>query len=529
MKENTTLYRKSHRKANSQGKALQLGRRVTAIVALTVMTLFFVMLGTSAALKLKWITGVQLVPVILSVSGSLILLWLLITILFGRVYCSMVCPTGIVQDLSARVPRRSRKLKFRRSYKFHAAHNKFRYIWLGLIILSSLAGMSMMLALFDPYATYGRFMTYLLRPLIATAQGGTIVAGTVTGIIIAAVTLTAVIAVSMKRGRLICNTVCPVGSLLSLVSRHSVFGMDINTDACVNCGLCERVCKAECINYKAHTVDMSRCVVCFDCTTVCDSGAITYTKRKHRLAIPMLMKVGGPRTATTMTSADATTTNATTATASTSNEVSKPVNDSAPRAISRRQFLVSGLVIMAAPMVISAEETINRVSKHHKPKGEQQPTSPVRPVLPPGFHSNRSFLTKCVGCGACIAVCPAHVLRPSKGEYGVGNPLHPVKNYDASYCLYDCVKCTEACPTGALEPLTVKEKHLFRAGLATVDEAACVGCGRCERSCPRDTITMVQQDGRRVAKVDPSGCIGCGECQYVCPAHPAKAIIVNGL
>lgn len=305
MKEKSTIYRQEQGKPNAAGTAMQLARRVTAIVALSVMTVYFVMLGTSAALKLKWIASIQIVPVISSVSASLLVMWLLITLLFGRVYCSMVCPLGIVQDVWARLPRMSRRQRSRRPYSFHAANNRFRYAWLAVIVVSVVAGTSMLLALFDPYTTFSRFMTYLLRPLIATAKGETIVWGTLGGIALAIVTFVAVAVVAMRRGRFICNTVCPVGSILSIVSRHSVYRMDINTDTCVNCGRCEQVCKAECIDYKQHAVDMSRCVVCFDCTAACDSGAITYTNRKHRLSIPMLMKPPAQRAAT-MTAGSAT-------------------------------------------------------------------------------------------------------------------------------------------------------------------------------------------------------------------------------
>lgn len=508
MSDTQTIYRRKEGKANGRGKALRLGRRVTAVVALSVMTVYFVLLGTSAALKLKWITSVQIVPVALSVSCSLILLWTVVTLLLGRVYCSMVCPAGIVQDIAARLPRMSRRMKFRRGYRHHEARNTLRYVWLGVTVVSVMAGVSLILALFDPYGAFGRIMTYLLRPLIAAASGGTVLAGTAAGVVVAAITLAAIVIIPMKRGRLICNTMCPVGSALSLLSRHSVYGMDINTDACVNCGLCERVCKAECIDSKGHTVDMSRCVVCFDCTAVCDSGAITYTRRRHRLSIPMLMKVPGARAAATLDAPGA------------ADSMEKP------RPIDRRRFLAAGLILAASPAVASAEKKLRRAMPREI---EQLPTTDTRPVTPPGIESTRAFLTRCVGCGACISVCPAHVLVPSGSEYGLTSPLHPMKNYDDSYCRYNCVKCTEVCPTGALEPLTVGEKHLFRVGLANVDEEACIGCGLCAKRCPRGTIEMIERDGRRVAKVDHEGCIGCGSCQYICPATPAKAIKVSGL
>lgn len=300
MRDTQTIYRRREGRGNGRGKALQLCRRLTAVVALSVVVLYFVMVGTSLALKLQWIEKIQIVPVALTVSGSMIAFWVVVTLLFGRVYCSMVCPAGILQDISARLPRIGKRPRKYRGYRYREAYNSFRYLWLAVIVVSAMLGLSLLLALFDPYCAFGRIMTYLLRPLIATASGGEVVVGTAAGIAVAVVTLVALVAVAIKRGRLLCNTLCPVGAALSLLSRHSVYGMDINTDTCVNCGLCEQVCKAECINAKWHTVDMSRCVVCFNCTAVCDSGSISYTRRKHKLSIPMLMRLPVTRVTATI-------------------------------------------------------------------------------------------------------------------------------------------------------------------------------------------------------------------------------------
>lgn len=521
----SNIYRQNRGSGAVRGKALQLGRRVTAVVALSLMTIYFVMLGTSAAVHLKWIARIQIVPAALAVSGSLILLWILITLLFGRVYCSMVCPLGVTQDIFAKLPRMSRRRKFRNGYRYRQPANRFRYGFLALIVASALAGVSMLLALFDPYSAFGRIMTYLLRPLVDIASGKELVSGALVGVAVAAVTLIAVGAVAFRKGRMVCNSVCPVGAVLGIISRHSVFCIDINADMCVSCGLCERVCKARCIDPKAHTVDTSRCVVCFNCTAVCDNGAITYTRNRHPLSLPMLMKVPGRQAAATL-DVPSPSDSATAVSSGSRPLVSRKTEEPAVKPVDRRKFLAAGLILAAAPAVVYAEKHRRRIEALDR---GQQPTSGTRPVTPPGILSTRNFLSRCVGCGACIAACPADVLRPSKGEYGVGNPLHPLKDYDVSYCRYSCVRCTEVCPTGALNPLTVEEKHLFRVGLATVDAQACVGCGMCVRRCPTRTIAMIKDGARRVAKVDLDGCIGCGSCQYICPATPVKAIKVNGL
>ncbi|MFG6396492.1 MAG: 4Fe-4S dicluster domain-containing protein, partial [Muribaculaceae bacterium] len=116
-------------------------------------------------------------------------------------------------------------------------------------------------------------------------------------------------------------------------------------------------------------------------------------------------------------------------------------------------------------------------------------------------------------------------------ELGWRNMLHPVLDYDRSYCLYDCTQCTDACSSGALMPLTVEEKHIFIIGRAMVAEPACIGCGQCERACPRDAVEMVPRAGGRgrKARVKTELCIGCGACHHVCPARPDKAIWVEGI
>ena len=150
-------------------------------------------------------------------------------------------------------------------------------------------------ALIDPYSLYGRVATHLLQPAayalnnaaawIADRSGHPLIfkqdifIRSVLALSVASASLLIVGFLAAGWGRLYCNTVCPVGSLLAVLSRRPLFRIAIDENACVGSGLCERTCKAGCIDAKARTVDAGRCVACFDCLNACRKGAIRYTAR----------------------------------------------------------------------------------------------------------------------------------------------------------------------------------------------------------------------------------------------------------
>ena len=137
-------------------------------------------------------------------------------------------------------------------------------------------------------------------------------------------------------------------------------------------------------------------------------------------------------------------------------------------------------------------------------------------------------MERCTGCGLCVSHCTGKVLTPATRQLGMRNALHPVMDFGEGYCLYNCNRCTQLCPTGALLPLTREEKHSYICGTARVETGNCIGCGLCVRRCPRAAVKLTETAGRRVAAVDSSQCIGCGACEYICPASPFKAIVVDG-
>ena len=89
-------------------------------------------------------------------------------------------------------------------------------------------------------------------------------------------TLLLVAWLAATRGRLYCNTICPVGALLGLFAKISFLRIGIDPGACKGCNLCEGVCKAGCIDSRKKTVDSSRCVSCYNCLAVCPRDGLRF-------------------------------------------------------------------------------------------------------------------------------------------------------------------------------------------------------------------------------------------------------------
>lgn len=461
-----------------------------------------------------WLNRWQIIPAVLAGAFFWLLLWLILTAVFGRVYCSSACPMGTMMDLFGHFGRG------RRGYFYSLPHVRFRRSLTAITIVAAVFGIPILLNLLDPAAGFSRMAAWSLGPIVRP------VAFSFAAALTAFVTFAFVAAVSAARGRLLCNTLCPVGTVLAEISRFSIYHIDINTDKCVGCGLCTQKCKSECIDPSAHTVDSARCVVCFDCTAACPNEAITYRRGRHQLAMPLMQSIGP----TSRASAELNGPDNMNETRSESSEMQK---------FDRRKFL--GTLLAAAPALTFARAAFD------------PDLEPLNPVHPPGLGSLDALRMRCTACGACSAACPSGIIRPDNSIRSLRSPLRPVLEFDTGACRYDCVRCTEVCPTGCLTPLTVSEKHIFVIGKARVVARFCreytegTGCGECARRCPRKAITILPveipeaspghpadhpsltADGRRrrLPHVDENLCIGCGECRYVCPSRP-RAFIIEG-
>jgi ferredoxin len=135
-----------------------------------------------------------------------------------------------------------------------------------------------------------------------------------------------------------------------------------------------------------------------------------------------------------------------------------------------------------------------------------------------------------------VANCPDQVLRPAIQEHGLAGFLQPYQDFSVAFCSYNCSNCSQICPTGAIQPLTVEERRGVCTGKARFFQDLCVvktkgtSCGACNEHCPTQAVKMVPwKNNLTIPEVDPELCVGCGGCEFICPVRPDKAIIVEGL
>ena len=480
-------------------KFLRYCRIALSLFFLAAFTLVFVDIYGNIAAKLFALLRLQIMPAILGIatgSSATLTVLLLITLFFGRVYCSTLCPLGTFQDIVKRCADFF-KTKKQRRLAYVKPHNYWRYGILALAIALFIAGSSIILLWLDPYSNYGRIAENLFKPFVVLGNNlfayikPTIPAFTMNEVTEAAV-LTAFVAAlliigfSAFCGRLWCNTMCPVGSFLGIISRYSVFRLAIDKYACTNCTLCEKQCKSQCIDIKTQQIDSSRCVQCMNCMQVCKSNAISH---KYLFA-----------------------------------KNTKKTAQTEPNDPSRRRTLIGSLSALGVAAIYHAVGKPLRIVAPKNPKA----------IAPPGARSIAEFKHHCTACHACIANCPTKTLRPALGEYGLDGIMMPVMDYDMSFCNYECVVCTQVCPNGALTPLQVEEKKATQIGKAHFFRERCItvvdetDCGACDEHCPTKAVRMIPyKDGLRIPEVDVSLCIGCGGCEYICPVRP-RAIIVYG-
>lgn len=425
---------------------------------------------------LGWMPKLQFLPAVMALNVVIIIALLVITLCFGRIYCSTVCPLGVMQDGISHVSvlvKRARKN--RKPYHFRKEHKWLRYgVWV-LFVAALLAGVQPLVAILAPYSAYGRIVSSFF------AFHGWAV------LVVAGVTLIAVGLLAWFTGREYCNSICPVGTTLSFFSRFALFRPVIDAEKCKDCHVCENNCKASCIDIANHKIDYSRCVDCFNCLGACKFDAL-----KYRFAYKKYDKEVAPG-----------------------------------QQEGRRAFLVGAALGLSAIALKAQDKKTDGGFAEILPK---QPLERETPITPPGSKSMKDFYSRCTACQLCVSVCPNKVLRPSAD---LDRLMQPEMGYENGYCRPECTACSQLCPSGAIISITPEEKTQYHIGTASVDRSLCVAergvkCGNCARHCPVGAISMVEKDGTSIPVVDETLCIGCGACENLCPSRPVSAITVNG-
>ena len=482
-------------------------RIVAATMCFALLTLLFLDFTGTLHAWLGWLAKIQFLPAVLALNVVVVAILVVLTLLFGRLYCSVICPLGVMQDIFSFFGGKRKKNRF----SYSPAKNWLRYGVLAIFVVAMVAGFGAIANIIAPYSAFGRIAQNLLAPL--WGWGNNLLAYVAERLDsyafyttevwvaswatfgVAVVTLLVVGYLAWRGGRTYCNTICPVGTVLGALSRISLFKHVIDTEKCIDCKRCARNCKSSCINVENHSIDYSRCVTCFDCIENCSKGAIKYEFRFG---------------------------------------ASKPSVEPQEEAVdkSRKNFLI-GTALLASS-VVKAQEM--KVDGGYAAIVAKQAPNRKQPITPPGSQSARNMAAHCTGCQLCVSACPNNVLRPSTD---LQTFMQPVVSYEKGYCRPECNVCSQVCPTGAIRLLDLAQKSATSVGHAVWRRRNCVvisdevECGNCERHCPSGAITMERLDAdnprsRRIPVVNKERCLGCGACEYVCPARPLSAIFVKG-
>ncbi len=464
---------------------------------------------------LGWMPKLQFLPAVMGLSILAIAIVLALTILFGRIYCSTICPLGVMQDGISHVSVLAKRARNnRRPFRFRKELKWLRYgIWL-LFVLALVFGLQSAVAVLAPYSAYGR----IVSSIVHFRPGAVLIAA------VATLLLTGILA--WFTGREYCNVICPVGTTLSFFSRFAIFRPVIDMQKCKNCKVCENNCKAGCIDIANHKIDYSRCVDCFDCIGNCRFDALHLKNYYRKSASGKSEEASSFETAATL----GTLRGRGPSLAMGGVERSETVEKEEPSsAVSGRRAFIAGAAMGLTAVALGAQN--KKKDGGYAAVEDKLALERETPLTPPGSASIKDFYRRCTACQLCIAACPNGVLRPSSS---LEHLMQPEMGFEKGYCRPECTKCSEVCPSGAIIAITREEKTQYHVGSANIDRGLCVAeqgtkCGNCARHCPTGAIQMVQSpDGYMVPSVDAAVCIGCGACENLCPSRPVSAITVNG-
>jgi len=373
-----------------------------------------------------------------------------ITFVCGRVYCSTICPLGILQEcfdiLYKKIAKKKKKNPPQKNYKY-------KYILAFVVFSVLIGGSTIILKYIDPFTIAMNALSFSLIGIILVA---------------------CVLVLVFFRNRFFCTNICPVGAILGLISKYSLLKINMDKSACVACGVCARSCPSGCIDIKDGKIDNEICVKCLKCIRVCPQNAISYSKVEANVVPDKKPKKK---------------TKAKTKFSPTRREVLIGVG-----ALSAFSALVAVGVtfsknlakkvknIILPPGGVLARRMANKCSNCNLCVNN----CPTRVLV----KANKDFgavhidYSKGKGyceynCNNCGKVCPTGAIKrlsiDKKQQLKIA-----VASINPS-CV-GCGECKMECPTGAIE--------FDENGKYQVDSLKCVGCGMCSSVCPRNAITI---------------------------------------
>ena len=380
------------------------------------------------------------------------LLWALVTIIltivFGRFFCGWVCPFGALHQfvgyLGNRRKKTARKIQLNKYRKAQCIKYFILIFFLFMAAFPSLA-VTLQTGLLDPIPLVTRSFNLLLLPIFDRAANFvSVTARFYEGAWLILVIFLTAILLNLLIPRFYCRFICPLGALFAIISRFAIWRIGKKQSECSNCRLCDKACEGAC--EPSGSIRISECVLCFNCRDDCPDELLAYQTR--------------PSLAGEITNPD----------------------------VSRRGFVLS---LAGGIFAVPAVRLSNKLGGnwHHKL------------IRPPGALTEEEFLKRCIKCGQCMRACPTNVIQPGGIVGGLENLWTPILNnrIGSSGCQLSCVACGQVCPTSAIRPITLAEKHglgdfaevgPIKIGTAFFDRDRCLPwamdkpCIVCEENCP---------------------------------------------
>jgi polyferredoxin len=417
------------------------------------------------------------------------------TLIFGRFFCSWICPLGILNQWVSHLFNKRRPVDDYRVNSYRTVY-RLKYYILALLLVLGIFG-SLQIGLLDPISFVMRSFILSIFPAVHYWSGGLYLKQPLFygGIFIAFIFLGMLFA-NRFITRFWCRVICPLGALLGVFSSVSLLRIRRDVVKCTDCQKCLQFCHGGC---DPHTsLRVSECTVCMNCIESCPEDAIHYGLARKESSVH------------------------------------------APLDINRRRLIetaVAGVILFPIMRSVVNAQT---VPQH-------------RAIRPPGSIYETDFLRRCIKCGECMRVCPTNVIQPALLETGFEGLWTPILLNKIGYCEFNCVLCSQVCPTGAIVPLTVEKKvgktpyeKPVTIGTAFYDRGRClpwamnIDCIVCEEVCPTspkaiwfETVELPLRDGKkRLLKrplLDPKLCVGCGICEHKCPVQDRPAVRVTSV